>query len=117
MASIAPKGSSSSISLGSAARALARPIDAINRTVLQDELINIHQKSRKTFLFVTHDILEALKLGTRVMVMDKGSIRQFDTPSEILKNPADDYVKQLMDSFRQGFAFALERGMGPGEQR
>lgn len=92
-------------------------IDAINRTVLQDELINIHQKSRKTFLFVTHDILEALKLGTRVMVMDKGSIRQFDTPGEILKNPADDYVKQLMDSFRQGFAFALERGMGPGEQR
>lgn len=84
-------------------------IDAINRGNLQDELLAIHRKSHKTFLFVTHDILEALKLGTRVMIMDRGEIKQFDTPDNILQNPADTYVSRLMDTFRQGFAFAMER--------
>lgn len=91
-------------------------IDAINRNNLQDELLSIHRKSQKTFLFVTHDIIEALKLGSRVMIMDQGEIRQFDTPENILKDPADDYVKRLMDSFRQGFAFAMSHdAKGNGE--
>lgn len=89
-------------------------IDAINRSNLQDELLAIHRKSHKTFLFVTHDILEALKLGTRVMIMDRGEIKQFDTPDNILQNPADAYVSRLMDTFRQGFAFAMERHAATG---
>jgi osmoprotectant transport system ATP-binding protein len=73
-------------------------IDAINRENLQDELLKIHEKSKKTFLFVTHDINEAFKLGTRVLIMDKGQIRQFAAPREILKKPADEFVSALIKS-------------------
>lgn len=90
-------------------------IDAINRSVLQDELINIHSRSKKTFLFVTHDIMEALKLGTRVMIMDRGQMKQFDEPRNILEHPADEYVERLMESFRQGFEFAFSKGIRAGD--
>ncbi|HVI40320.1 MAG TPA: ABC transporter ATP-binding protein [Anaerovoracaceae bacterium] len=73
-------------------------IDAINREKLQDELLRIHEKSDKTFLFVTHDINEAFKLGTRVLIMDKGKVKQFATPSEILYRPADEFVAALIKS-------------------
>lgn len=73
-------------------------IDAINREKLQDELIRIHVASKKTFLFVTHDINEAFKLGTRVLIMDSGNVKQFATPSEIIKNPADEFVQTLIRS-------------------
>ncbi|EKC62451.1 hypothetical protein OBE_07972, partial [human gut metagenome] len=43
-------------------------------------------------MFVTYDILEALKLGTKVLVLDKGEIQHYDTPSEVLKNPKTDFV-------------------------
>jgi len=79
-------------------------IDAINRLNLQDELKGIHKSFegglKKTFLFVTHDINEALKLGTRVIVMDEGRVCQFDTPENIAKNPADGFVKSLIHSCR-----------------
>lgn len=73
-------------------------IDAINREKLQDELLKIHEESKKTFLFVTHDINEAFKLGTRVLIMDKGQVRQFGTSSEIIQNPADEFVQSLIQS-------------------
>ncbi|MCL2360336.1 MAG: ABC transporter ATP-binding protein [Defluviitaleaceae bacterium] len=76
-------------------------IDAINRLNLQDELKRIHGGLKKTFLFVTHDINEALKLGTRVVVMNEGRVCQFDTPENIAKNPADDFVKSLINSCRE----------------
>ncbi len=55
-------------------------IDAINREKLQDELLRIHEKSNKTFIFVTHDIREAFKLGTKVLIMDKGKVEQYAAP-------------------------------------
>jgi osmoprotectant transport system ATP-binding protein len=58
----------------------------------------------KTFIFVTHDINEALFLGNRVMVMNKGKIEQFDTPEKIVSNPASDYVAQLLGTVRQNKA-------------
>ncbi len=73
-------------------------IDAINRDKLQDELLKIHEKSNKTFLFVTHDINEAFKLGTRVLIMDKGKVKQFAAPREILSDPADEFVTALIRS-------------------
>jgi len=76
-------------------------IDAINRMNLQDELLRIHGGLKKTFLFVTHDINEAFKMGTRVIIMNKGRICQFDTPQNIAKNPADDFVSSLIDSSRK----------------
>jgi len=80
-------------------------IDAINRLNLQDELKRIHKSfgdgMKKTFLFVTHDINEALKLGTRVIVMNEGRVCQFDTPENIAKNPADGFVESLIRSCRE----------------
>lgn len=71
-------------------------VDEITRRQLQDEILKIYQQTKTTILFVTHDIQEALKLGTRVLIMDQGSIQQFDTPEHILKNPANEYVKRLV---------------------
>lgn len=75
-------------------------LDAITRTGLQDELQRLHKKMNKTFLFVTHDINEALKLGSRVIIMNEGSIRQYGTPEEIVRRPADPFVKMLIRSAR-----------------
>lgn len=71
-------------------------IDAINREILQNELKSIHEKSKCTYLFVTHDIREALKLGTKVIIMNEGKILQYATPNEIVVNPADDFVANLL---------------------
>jgi osmoprotectant transport system ATP-binding protein len=71
-------------------------IDAITRRNLQSELLKIHNKLGKTILFVTHDIHEAFRLGDRVLIMDKGKVQQFDTPSAIRSKPANEFVKQLV---------------------
>ena len=73
-------------------------IDAINRINLQDELLKIYTASKKTYLFVTHDINEAFKLGSRVLIMDKGKIQQFDTPKNIVASPENDFVRSLINS-------------------
>jgi osmoprotectant transport system ATP-binding protein len=71
-------------------------IDAITRGRLQDELLTIQRRLRKTILFVTHDVEEALRLADRIIVMREGAIVQFDTPLEILSRPADEQVRQLV---------------------
>jgi osmoprotectant transport system ATP-binding protein len=73
-------------------------IDAITRQVLQDELAAIHKKTGKTILFVTHDLHEAFKLGSKVIIMDEGEVQQFDTPYNIMFNPANNFVSQLAAS-------------------
>lgn len=76
-------------------------LDAITRTGLQEELLKIHQGLKKTFLFVTHDINEAFKLGTRVIIMNEGRVVQFGTPAEIVKMPADPFVERLIRSAKE----------------
>ena len=71
-------------------------VDEITRRQLQDELLKIYQQKKITILFVTHDIQEALKLGTKVLIMDQGQIQQFATPENIIKYPANDFVKKLV---------------------
>jgi osmoprotectant transport system ATP-binding protein len=73
-------------------------IDAITRSSLQDELLAIQKKMCKTILFVTHDIEEALKLGDKIIVMNEGRVQQYDTPINILMNPANEFVSQLVKS-------------------
>lgn len=73
-------------------------IDSITRIKLQDELLAIHQETGKTFLFVTHDIEEAFKMGTRVIIMNDGKVLQFDTPENIIRNPSDKFVQSLVES-------------------
>lgn len=71
-------------------------VDAINRTQLQDELKALHKKTGITILFVTHDIEEAIKLGTKVLVIDQGRIEQYDTPEKVLTKPATPFVEKLV---------------------
>ena len=83
-------------------------VDSITREKLQDELIRLHQETGKTFLFVTHDIEEAFKLGDRVLIMNEGTIRQFDTPEAIIRRPADPFVASLVNSAKAKEAFWRE---------
>jgi osmoprotectant transport system ATP-binding protein len=72
-------------------------IDPITRERLQDEFLKLQQRIRKTIVFVTHDVDEALKLGDRIAIFGEGSrLAQFATPLEILSNPADDYVRTFV---------------------
>ncbi|MGJ9385465.1 ABC transporter ATP-binding protein [Salipaludibacillus sp. CF4.18] len=75
-------------------------VDAITRLNLQGELLRIHGGLQKTFLLVTHDINEAFKLGSRVVIMNNGRVSQFDTPRNIVANPADEFVSSLIESSR-----------------
>ena len=70
-------------------------LDSITRKQLQHELKALHQLSGATIVFVTHDITEALTLGTKVLVLDKGVIQQYDTPEMIKQHPANEFVQQL----------------------
>lgn len=71
-------------------------VDEITRGFLQDEIARIHRETGITVLFVTHDVNEALRLGTKVLVMDQGKILQYDAPSEIKKHPANEFVRALL---------------------
>ena len=83
-------------------------VDSITREKLQDELVRLHKETGKTFLFVTHDIEEAFKLGDRVLIMNEGTIRQFDTPEAIIRHPADPFVASLVNSAKAKEAFWRE---------
>lgn len=74
-------------------------VDEITRAALQDEIKRIHEETKITILFVTHDIREALKLGTKVLIMDQGNILQYDHPEVILQNPATPFVKRLVANY------------------
>jgi osmoprotectant transport system ATP-binding protein len=72
-------------------------IDPIARQKLQTEFLRLQAKIHKTIVFVTHDIDEALRLGDRIAIFDTGSrLAQFDTPLNILTNPADDFVRSFV---------------------
>lgn len=84
-------------------------VDEITRGQLQVEIARIHKECGITVLFVTHDIGEALRLGTRVLVMDAGAIQQCATPSEILARPANDFVARLVARQRHACDLVDER--------
>lgn len=73
-------------------------LDAITRTRLQDELRSIQQKLRKTIIFVTHDVDEALRLADRIAIMRSGRVVQEDTPLGVITRPRDDLVRALITS-------------------
>ena len=76
-------------------------VDEITRAQLQTELKRIWQQTGITVLFVTHDISEALRLGTKVLVMDAGKIEQYAPPKELLRAPATDFVRRLVERERR----------------
>ncbi|HEV7126664.1 MAG TPA: ABC transporter ATP-binding protein [Ktedonobacterales bacterium] len=71
-------------------------LDAITRERLQDELLQVQRGVRKTILFVTHDVEEALKLGDQIAVLSEGHLAQVGTPIELLSAPANDFVRRLV---------------------
>lgn len=75
-------------------------LDPITRNQLQDELYNLQQELKKTIVFVTHDMDEAIKLGDRICIMKDGAILQFDTPENILKSPAHGFVEEFIGKNR-----------------
>jgi osmoprotectant transport system ATP-binding protein len=76
-------------------------IDPINRARLQDEFLRLQARVRKTVVFVTHDIDEAIKMGDKIAILREGGrLAQYATPAEILTNPADDFVAQLVGADR-----------------
>ena len=75
-------------------------LDPITRESLQDLISDLQKQLKKTIVFVTHDIDEALRLATTVVILDKGHIVQSASPEEILQHPANDFVKDLLGEER-----------------
>jgi osmoprotectant transport system ATP-binding protein len=74
-------------------------IDPITRERLQNEFLRLQEKIKKTIIFVTHDIDEAIKMGDRIAILrEQSHIAQYDTPERILVNPADDFVADFIGS-------------------
>jgi osmoprotectant transport system ATP-binding protein len=85
-------------------------IDPINRARLQTELLRLQERLRKTIVFVTHDIDEAIKIGDRIAVLKKGGVlAQYATPAELLMQPADAFVEDFVGADRALKRLALTR--------
>ncbi len=68
-------------------------LDPLIRAEMQDELIKLQKKNKRTIVFISHDLDEAMRIGDRIAIMEGGRIVQVGTPEDILQNPADDYVR------------------------
>ena len=85
-------------------------IDPINRARLQNQFLRLQEQIRKTVVFVTHDIDEALKMGDRIAVMKEGGVlAQYATPQELLQSPADEFVEDFVGADRGLKELALHR--------
>lgn len=68
-------------------------LDPLIRTEMQDQLLQLQAKSKRTIVFISHDLDEAMRIGDRIAIMEGGRVVQVGTPEDILQNPADDYVR------------------------
>ncbi|GGN98383.1 ABC transporter ATP-binding protein [Saccharibacillus kuerlensis] len=80
-------------------------LDPVTREKLQNDLLELQRNIRKTIVFVTHDMREALKLGDRICIMKDGEVVQIGTPNDIVHRPADDFVREFLGDAagREGF--------------
>lgn len=72
-------------------------LDPLIRKDMQDELVQLQSKMKKTIVFITHDLDEALRIGDRIALMKDGAVVQIGTPEQILTNPANDYVERFVE--------------------
>ena len=77
-------------------------LDPLIREQMQDELLDMQEKMKRTIVFITHDLDEAIKLGDRIAIMKDGEVVQVGTPEEILTDPANDYVTRFTESVDRG---------------
>jgi osmoprotectant transport system ATP-binding protein len=75
-------------------------IDPINREVIQDEFLKIHRRLKKTVMFVSHDIDEAVKMADKVAIFRAGKLEQFDSPDNILAHPANEFIADFVGTDR-----------------
>jgi glycine betaine/proline transport system ATP-binding protein len=90
-------------------------LDPLIRTKLQDELLSLQRHVRKTILFVSHDLDEALKIGNRISIMEGGRIVQTGRPEDIILRPADDYVAEFVQHMNPLNALRAASVMRPVE--
>ena len=83
-------------------------LDPLIRRQMQDELMDIQNELHKTILFITHDLNEALRVGSRVCIMKDGEIHQIGTPEDILMRPETDYVAEFVQDVDQGRVLEIE---------
>ena len=86
-------------------------LDPLIRRQMQDEFVNLRATVKRTVVFITHDLIEALKLGDRVAIMKDGEIVQIGTPQEIVSKPADDYVSEFVKDVPRGQVMPAESVM------
>jgi osmoprotectant transport system ATP-binding protein len=85
-------------------------VDPIRRDRLQNEFLRLQQQVRKTIIFVTHDVDEAIKMGDRIAILQRGGIlAQYDTPAAILANPASEFVERFVGADRGLKRLSLSR--------
>jgi glycine betaine/proline transport system ATP-binding protein len=72
-------------------------LDPLKRKEMQNVLLQLQKEQQRTIMFVSHDLEEALRIGTRIAIMEGGRIVQIGTPQEIISNPADEYVRAFFD--------------------
>jgi glycine betaine/proline transport system ATP-binding protein len=94
-------------------------LDPLIRRDMQDEVVRLQAETGKTMLFITHDLLEALRLGDRIAIMRDGAIVQLGTPEELVGSPADDYVANFVRDIPRTNVLTLRwimRAPRPGEE-
>ena len=75
-------------------------IDPINRVEIQDEFLRVQEKLKKTIIFVTHDLQEAIKMGDKIAIFQQGQLIQYDTPEAILTRPKNEYIADFVGADR-----------------
>ena len=86
-------------------------LDAKLRVQMRSEIKKLHEKLQTTFIYVTHDQTEALTMGDRIVVLDKGVIQQYDTPEEIYNNPQNTFVGGFVGSPQMNFINGKDLGL------
>lgn len=92
-------------------------LDPLIRSRLQDELIDLQKRLKRTIIFVSHDLDEAIKIGSRIAIMEGGRIIQCGTAQEILSNPANDYVADFVAHMNPLAVLKAEDAMQPLKRR
>lgn len=92
-------------------------LDPLIRARLQDELIDLQKRLKRTIIFVSHDLDEAIKIGTRIAIMEGGRIIQCGTAKEILNNPASDYVRDFVAHMNPLAVCTASDAMRPASRR
>jgi glycine betaine/proline transport system ATP-binding protein len=90
-------------------------LDPLIRRQLQDEFIDIQKRLKKSIVFITHDIAEALKIADRIAIMRAGQIVQIGTPSDIVLNPVDDYVREFAKDVAKGRHARIASVLSPAD--